>query len=137
MLCCCYLGFDMRDCMTNLEINHLTKCLAQIIDQKYAENTCGNIRGYLVADEIQGFIPKQERKRFSALHTNQFTHALREILLAYTVQNRLMELFKDYPFKKFRIEIEAYPKYRYDANRFVKYRRTGEKLSFLKIVMKW
>ena len=123
--------------MIDSDVNNLTTCLAQIIDRKYAEDTCGCIKGYLVADEIRDFISRSERRHFSAFYTNYFPHILTEILIAYTVQNNLMEIFKDYPFKKFKIEIETYPKYRYDANRFWKYRRTGDELSLLKIAMEW
>lgn len=143
----------MPSSIVDLDVTETTTHLANFIRQKYAENTSGMLKGYLVSDEKQGVISQEERKIYFALGTKEvlspyhgsvkcsetgyLTRSLTAMIIAYAVRNNLMELFRDYPFKKFEIKLETYPKYRYEKNRFWKYRKTGDDLCFLKIDMEW
>lgn len=143
----------MENILVETDINESTIRLAQIICRKYEEHTSGTLKGYLVMDDLRGVIAKKERKFYSATSGNRsyascfgsikcseikpFTRTLKAILIAYSVRNNLLKLFEDFPFKKFEIELESYPKYDYKENRFFKYRKTGDDISFLKIDMKW
>lgn len=143
----------MSSAIFNQDVSETTSRLAQIIRKRYEENTHGEINGYLVLDEIRGVISKEERKYFSALgtqgvlkschgsvkcsETGWLTQSLTAMIIAYIVKNNLLEIFKDYPFKKFEIELETYPKYRYEKLRIRKYRKTGDDISFLKVAIEW
>ncbi len=143
----------MTNTIVKSDINETTLRLAQIICGKYEENTSGTLKGYLVMNDKRGVIDKDERKSYSAhtgcgdfapyfgsvmcSETKPFTRTLKAILIAYSVRNNLMEIFRDFPFKKFEIELESYPKYDIRKNSFWKYRRTEDDVSFLKIDMKW
>ena len=59
------------------------------------------------------------------------------MVIAYAVRNNLINNFEDYPFKKFEIELETYPKYRYDKYGFRKYKKTGDDISLLKTHIEW
>lgn len=143
----------MTNSIVKSDINETTIRLAQIICRKYEENTSGALKGYLVMDDRNGVIAKNERKRYSAhggsgdfapfygsvkcSETKPFIRTLKAILIAYSVRNNLMEMFRDFPFQKFEIELESYPKYDFKENSFWKYHRTEDDVSFLKIDMKW
>ena len=104
-------------------------------------------------DDKKGVIAKDERKSYSAhsgsrdfascfgsvkcSETKPFVRTLTAILIAYSVRNNLLEMFRDFPFEKFEIELESYPKYDLKENSFWKYRRTEDDVSFLKIDLKW
>ena len=51
------------------DVAETTNRLAQIICRKIKESTHGEIKGYLIPDEIRSVISKNERKDFSALDT--------------------------------------------------------------------
>lgn len=146
-----------RDCMIckmiEKDIEEATKYLTNIIYRKYKENTHGAIKGYLVPDHDNCVISKGERKYFSSLdtpetnkiwqgsvkcsETKRLTRSLTAMVIAYTVRNNLTEYFTKYPFKKFKIEMETYPKYRYEKTRLIKYRKTGDDITFLKVDIEW
>ena len=135
------------------DVAETTNRLAQIICRKIKESTHGEIKGYLIPDEIRSVISKNERKNFSALdtqgvlvpcygsvrcsETNWLTRSLTAMVIAYAVRNNLINNFEDYPFKKFEIELETYPKYRYDKYGFRKYKKTGDDISLLKTHIEW
>ncbi len=139
--------------MIEKDIEEATWRLTDIICQKYQENTHGALKGYLVPDHICCVISKRERKYFSshdapgtcnAWHgsvkcseTKSLTRSLAAMTIAYTVKNNLIEYFKKYPFIKFKIELETYPKYRYEKTRLIKYRKTGDDITFLKVDIEW
>jgi len=143
----------MTNTAVQSDINETTTCLAEIILRKYKENTSGTLKGYLVMDDARGVITKKERKNYSAFggngtvvscfgsikcsNTKPYTRSLTAMVIAYSVRNKLMEIFRDYPFEKFEIQLDSYPEYRYEQNRIIKYRKTGDDVSFLKIDMRW
>lgn len=137
----------------NLEITATTEYLANSIRQNYENNPCGELKGYLVQDADCLVISRKMRKNFTARTTNTGTtpwlgsvqcsetkpliKTLKSMLIAYCVQNNLMELFKDYPFVKFKIVPETYPQYKYEKRGLHRYKRTGDDVTFLKADIKW
>ena len=134
------------------DIEETTMSLTEIIYQKYREHTHGTIKGYLVPDHVHNIICKKERKDYSldsqsfcnAYHwsikcseTDRLIRSLSAMIIAYSAKNNITDYFSRYPFKKFEIELETYPKYRYEKNRFVKYRKTGDDITFLKVDIEW
>lgn len=142
----------MPNTAIDFNISESTALLARIIRQKYESSTHGTLKGYLVLDDNRCVISKSERKAFSATANSGFfpchgsvkcseinvlTRSLTAMIIAYSVRNNLLEIFRDYPFKKFELEIESYPKYRYYENRLLKYQKTQDELSFLKTDIEW
>lgn len=142
----------MPNAIIDYNVIETTALLAQIIRQKYEETTYGSLKGYLVPDVTHSIISRSERKYFSAFgretlspchgsvkcsETGWRTRSLTAMIIAYSVRNNLMDIFRDYPFKKFEIEIETFPKYRFTEKKFWRYRKTGDDLSFLKANIKW
>ena len=136
----------------NKDIEETTMSLTEIICKKCREHTHGTIKGYLIPDQACNVICKKERKDFSldtqglysAYHgsvkcseTDRLIRSLSAMIIAYTVKNNLTDYFTKYPFKKFKIELETYPKYRYEKTRFVKCRKTGDDITFLKVDIEW
>lgn len=139
--------------MIEIDIDETTRYLTDIIYRKYQEHTHGTMKGYLVPDSKCNLITKEERKFYSSQTENDYyaniygsvkcsetaslTKSLKAMVIAYTVQNNLTEYFKKYPFIKFKIQLETYPKYRYEKTRFMKYRKTGDDITFLKVDIEW
>ena len=138
----------------DLDILATTKYLADIICQNYENHSCGHLKGYLVQDSDCHVITRKMRKAFSAQtadssnttsclgsvqcsETKPMTKTLAAMLIAYSVQNNLMRMFKDYPFVKFKIVPETYPQYKYEKRGLRRYKRTGDDVTFLKADIKW
>lgn len=134
------------------DIKETTISLIEIICQKYREHTHGAIKGYLIPNQSRSVISKGERKYFSldaqgnystyhgsvkCSETNRLIRSLTAMMIAYTVKNNLTDYFQEYPFKKFKIGLETYPKYRPEKTRFMKYRKTGDDITFLKVDIEW
>lgn len=135
------------------DILETTDCLSNIICEKRKENIHGEIKGYLVPDDICCVIQKKERKFFSSRNTQtllfpclgsvkcsesrELIRTFSAMIIAYAVRNNLMNIFAMDSFKRFEIELETYPKYKYDESSIWKYKRTGDDISLLKTHIEW
>lgn len=129
-----------------------TKHFQDVICENYENHSSGSLRGYLILDKDCNVIPRKKRKYYSAFlnanstnclgsvkcrETRACSRSLTAMVIAYSVRNNLMEIFQEYPFEKFEIELETYPQYQHKKSRFKKYRKTGDDLTFLKADIKW
>lgn len=134
------------------DIYNTTYYYVHMICDSCQSHSSGALNGYLVLDAHQNIISKKGRKNFSALsgridnrthgsvkcsETKTHAQSLSAIAIAYSVRNNLMEIFRGYPFEKFEIEVETYPRYEYRNKRFRKYHKTGDDLAFLKADIEW
>ncbi len=130
-----------------------TEYLISIIQKAHEQSPTGKLKGYLVMDEQLGVVTHKQLKAISSIdengnalschgsvkcsETNPRTHTLNAILVGYLVRESLTEHFQNQNFKKFDIDLECLPEYRYSANKKIKYRRTGEELLYMKVNIKW
>ncbi len=134
------------------DISTTTAYYRRMIYDSCKNHPSGVLNGYLVLDKHQNTISKKGRKKFSVLsgkrnnsiygsvkcsESKTHSHSLTAMVIAYSVCNNLMEIFREYPFEKFKIEVETYPRYEYRNKRFRKYHKTGDDLTFLKADIEW
>ena len=120
--------------VTETEIKNITISIKNQILEQFQQEPTGIIRGYLVLNEPERILSSRRKEKI-AVQNN--TNSLQEMVIAYIVRNELMDFFQDYPFEKFQICLETFPRYKKMLSGLFPYHRTDEFVTFLKADIKW